>query len=189
MARRKTITKDQILNAAYALVATEGFDKFTARNVAQKMKCSTQPIYLEFENMDDLRIQVLDRIKKHLVEDVFSKEITGNLLNDLVLSYVKFASSERVLYRALYVEEHLEAEDLNKFNHDSFMNIMEKDPEFHKLSQVQKENWFISSWIVATGLATLNASGMYRPSDERIIELMDETKKTAFSYEGKIETK
>ena len=42
-------------NSAYEVVATEGFSKFTARNIANKMKCSTQPIYLEFKNMDDLR--------------------------------------------------------------------------------------------------------------------------------------
>lgn len=46
---KKTITKEQILTAAYEVVATEGFSKFTARNIANKMKCSTQPIYLEFK--------------------------------------------------------------------------------------------------------------------------------------------
>ena len=38
---KKTITKEQILTAAYEVVATEGFSKFTARNIANKMKCST----------------------------------------------------------------------------------------------------------------------------------------------------
>ncbi|MEG3032447.1 MAG: TetR/AcrR family transcriptional regulator, partial [Enterococcus sp.] len=30
MARKKTITRDQILNAAYDVVATDGFSRFTA---------------------------------------------------------------------------------------------------------------------------------------------------------------
>lgn len=46
MARKKTITKDQILAAAFEVATTEGFSKFTARNIANKMNCSTQPIYL-----------------------------------------------------------------------------------------------------------------------------------------------
>lgn len=62
MARKKTITKDHILNAAYEIVATEGFSRFTARNIASKMKCSTQPIYLEFKNMDDLKNALFDKI-------------------------------------------------------------------------------------------------------------------------------
>ncbi|BDP83738.1 hypothetical protein EfmAA610_09480 [Enterococcus faecium] len=55
MARKKTITREQILAAAYEVAATDGFTRFTARNIANKMNCSTQPIYLEFKNMDDLR--------------------------------------------------------------------------------------------------------------------------------------
>ena len=54
MARKKTITHDQILNAAYDLVVEQGFKSFTARNIAKKMNCSTQPIYLEFKNMAEL---------------------------------------------------------------------------------------------------------------------------------------
>jgi AcrR family transcriptional regulator len=65
MARKKTITRDQILNAAYEVVAKEGFSRFTARNIAAKMKCSTQPIYLEFKNMDEL--------KKVLVKEIIKK--------------------------------------------------------------------------------------------------------------------
>ena len=34
MARKKTITKEQILAAAYEVAATEGFTRFTARNIA-----------------------------------------------------------------------------------------------------------------------------------------------------------
>ncbi|HAP8781889.1 TPA: TetR/AcrR family transcriptional regulator, partial [Enterococcus faecium] len=34
--RRKVYTKDQILKAAYDVVAKEGFKGFTARNIAKK---------------------------------------------------------------------------------------------------------------------------------------------------------
>ena len=66
MARKKTITHDQILNAAYDLVVEQGFKSFTARNIAKKMNCSTQPIYLEFKNMAELKQAVMDRIKELL---------------------------------------------------------------------------------------------------------------------------
>ncbi|MGX6962750.1 TetR/AcrR family transcriptional regulator [Vagococcus xieshaowenii] len=187
MARRKTITKDQVLNAAYSLVSTEGFDKFTARNIAQRMKCSTQPIYLEFENMEDLRTQVLEMIKKHLVNDVFSKEITGEFLYDIILNYIEFARNERVMYRAIYVEENLDPDALNQFNLQVFMKHMNQDEEFAQLSDEKKHNLFISTWILATGIATLNSSGLYRPSREQIISLIDEVRDMSFEYEKSIE--
>ena len=189
MARRKTITKDQVLNAAYSLVSTEGFDKFTARNIAQRMKCSTQPIYLEFENMEDLRTQVLEMIKKHLVHDVFSKEITGNLLYDIILNYIEFARNERVMYRAIYIEENLDPESLNRFNFDVFMKHMSRDEEFNKLTPDKQNNLFISTWILATGVATLNASGLYRPSREQIMMLVDEVRQMSFESNINFEIK
>ncbi|MBP6359919.1 MAG: TetR/AcrR family transcriptional regulator, partial [Enterococcus sp.] len=33
MARRKTITRDQILTAAYQVISEKGFSHFTARNI------------------------------------------------------------------------------------------------------------------------------------------------------------
>ena len=55
MARKKTITREQILVAAHQVISDKGFSHFTARNIATQMNCSTQPIYLEFKNMDDLK--------------------------------------------------------------------------------------------------------------------------------------
>ena len=74
MARKKTITRDQILKAAYEVVATEGFTRFTARNIAAKMKCSTQPIYLEFKNMDDLKSALINQIYDYLATEVLPFE-------------------------------------------------------------------------------------------------------------------
>lgn len=72
MARKKTITREQILAAAYEVAATDGFTRFTARNIANKMNCSTQPIYLEFKNMDDLRQALFEQIYDHLQYEVFT---------------------------------------------------------------------------------------------------------------------
>jgi sialic acid synthase SpsE len=58
MARRKTITREQILEASYELVSVDGFAHFTARNIANKIGCSTQPIYLEFKNMGELKDEI-----------------------------------------------------------------------------------------------------------------------------------
>ena len=46
--------KNQILDAAYSIAKRDGLSLITARNVAKEIGCSTQPIYLEFENMDEI---------------------------------------------------------------------------------------------------------------------------------------
>ena len=72
--RRKVYTRDYILKSAYELVEKEGFGNFTARNVAKKMGVSTQPIYLEFENMQDLKDTLIDEIFTELKQKVFVQE-------------------------------------------------------------------------------------------------------------------
>ena len=55
MVRTKVYTKEKILNVAEKILVDKGFSNLTARNIADTMGISTQPIYLEFVNMDDLK--------------------------------------------------------------------------------------------------------------------------------------
>ena len=89
--RRKVYTRDYILKSAYELVEKEGFGNFTARNVAKKMGVSTQPIYLEFENMQDLKDTLIDEIFTELKQKVFVQEHTGNKLVDVCINYIDFS--------------------------------------------------------------------------------------------------
>lgn len=171
MARKKTITREQILTAAYEVVATEGFAHFTARNIAKKMKCSTQPIYLEFKNMDDLKNALFEKIEIYL-EKVFSKTLTGEPFIDMALNYIHFAQNEKVLYRALYVEGHSAATHINQFSKKMFMKKMSEEDNLKKLDAEKKEALFSSTWIVATGIASLSAGGLITMSDEQIIAML-----------------
>ena len=91
MARKKEIDKQRILDAAYKLAVRGGIESLTARNIAKAVNCSTQPIYLEFKNMQDLRNQVLARISDELKSNTLQQNFTGEPLIDLDLSYLYFA--------------------------------------------------------------------------------------------------
>ena len=175
MARKKTITKEQILTAAYEVVATEGFSKFTARNIANKMKCSTQPIYLEFKNMDDLRDALFQKIHKYLAKEVFPVKHTGNTIVDLALNYIHFATSESKLYRALYLEEYGGGKKMQEFSYHYFTEAVKADPEYANLNDVQIDSLHMGTWVVATDVAALMTSGIIHPSEEQIIHLMKDS--------------
>ena len=55
MSRKATISKEDIINAAFNITAREGFDKITSRGLAAEAGCSTQPIFRIYENMDSLK--------------------------------------------------------------------------------------------------------------------------------------
>ncbi|MBQ9438086.1 MAG: TetR family transcriptional regulator, partial [Lachnospiraceae bacterium] len=54
MARKESITKEILLQAACELLKEEGEENMTVRKIAAKANCSTQPIFRVFKGMDDL---------------------------------------------------------------------------------------------------------------------------------------
>lgn len=59
MPAKKQITKDMILTAALKLLKQDGFEAVTIKGLAKELKCSTQPIYLSFTGMDELRNELI----------------------------------------------------------------------------------------------------------------------------------
>lgn len=175
MARKKTITKKQILAAAYEVAATEGFTRFTARNIANKMNCSTQPIYLEFKNMDDLRQALFEQIYDYLQYEVFPVEHTGNTIIDLAFNYIHFARREKKLYRSLYLEEYGGGKEMQNFSYTYFVNTVKRDPAYADLSEEQIESLHNGTWIIATGIAALMSSSIIHPTDEQIEKMIQDS--------------
>lgn len=171
MARHKSITRDQILNAAYKLVVAEGFSKFTARNIAAQIGCSTQPIYLEFDNMAELRNAIMDRIKAELTEK-FDKVYTHDPIIDMALTYIDFALENHNLYQAVFVEDHFGVDDMRQFAISAALNRFESREEAKNLSATQKNNIITGLWIVATGIADLMTSGFVSMSHAQMIDIL-----------------
>lgn len=168
MARKKTIMKSSILDTAYEVVRTEGFDGFTARNIAKEMNCSTQPIYLEFKNMDDLKKELLVRIKAHLTETIYVQErIEKPVLND-ALNYLYFAKEESVFFKALYLENRLDAEQIFAISHDVVLDSFENDEKTKELSKSEKEKFFSLFWASVHGLASLIAQELIPFNEEEL---------------------
>lgn len=173
--RRKVYTRDQILKAAYDVVVKEGFKGFTARNIAKKMGISTQPIYLEFKNMDDLKNTLLEKIYDDLKENVFPVEHTGDKIIDLGINYIYFANNNHRLYTALYVDEHGNGKKIHEVSNEFFNELIESEEKYRKLDQKQVEALHAGLWIASTGVASLMSAGILNPSQDEIVKIIKQT--------------
>lgn len=172
MARKKEIDKQRILDAAYKLAVRGGIESLTARNIAKAVNCSTQPIYLEFENMQDLRNQVLARISDELKSNTLQQNFTGEPLIDLDLSYLYFAKEHVDLFRAMFVDGKFG----NQMIVDTLMGLgLEKFKQRFDAEQFSEERLnhiVISNWIAATGLATLLINKMANFTQAQMISVL-----------------
>ncbi len=172
MARKKEIDKQRILDAAYKLAVRGGIESLTARNIAKAVNCSTQPIYLEFKNMQDLRNQVLARISDELKSNTLQQNFTGEPLIDLDLSYLYFAKEYVDLFRAMFVDGKFG----NQMIVDTLMGLgIEKFKQQFDAEQYSDERLkhiVISNWIAATGLATLLINKMVNFTQAQMISVL-----------------
>ena len=54
MGPKVKFTREQIIDAAFEIARTEGIDSITMRKIAEKMGSSVAPIYVNFNNVDEL---------------------------------------------------------------------------------------------------------------------------------------
>ena len=172
MARKKEIDKQRILDAAYKLAVRGGIESLTARNIAKAVNCSTQPIYLEFENMQDLRNQVLARISDEVKSNTLQQNFTGEPLIDLDLSYLYFAKEHVDLFRAMLVDGKFG----NQMIVDTLMGLgIEKFKQQFDAEQYSYERLkhiIVANWIAATGLATLLINKMANFTQAQMISVL-----------------
>lgn len=172
MARKKEIDKQRILDAAYKLAVRGGIESLTARNIAKAVNCSTQPIYLEFENMQDLRNQVLARISDELKSNTLQQNFTGEPLIDLDLSYLYFAKEHVDLFIAMFVDGKFG----NQMIVDTLMGLgIEKFKQQFDAEQYSDERLkhiIVANWIAATGLATLLINKMANFTQAQMISVL-----------------
>lgn len=109
MPAAKRISKEAIIDAAAAVLRIGGVEAINARSVAKALGCSTQPIYLSFRNMEELKSALTQRaIEQHtqrVRESLRAHEGCDSRYSSYGMGFVQFAAQEKQLFRWLYLED------------------------------------------------------------------------------------
>lgn len=102
MPAKKQITRDMILRAALKLLREQGYEAVNIRRLAQELGCSTQPVYLSFSGMDELRAALIPAAVAS-----FEAYMTGGRPDCMArlydMSYIRFAKDEPHLFCFLFM--------------------------------------------------------------------------------------
>lgn len=173
MARRKVIKRERILETAFELVRVEGFSKLTARHIANKMDCSTQPIYLEFKNMADLKYEVYEMIEQELEGWLIRKEpYNEDPVVSVCLGYIEFSTVELSLYRTLSVDNFGSSDKFQSFIMHTFKKVMQSDKTYKMLSIEKQEAIASQLWTMTTGIASGVTSGLIENDRQHLVEIL-----------------
>ena len=124
MPRTKQIEKQDILRAATEVIRQKGESALTVRSIAAVLGCSTQPLYYEFANVEQLRAELLPYVREHYLQFRCSnyKEFGRHFLN--------FARNEKELFRFVYLRRRKPGETLlDDINFDETIRLLSQNLE------------------------------------------------------------
>lgn len=174
MARKETITMEQILDTAFAMTREEGFANVTARKVAAHAGCSTQPIFRVYKNMDELWDAVYERAVSFF-RDYYSlyPRIGKTPFTNLGMAYIAFAREERHLFELLFVSGENRRKSMYEVLNGNEGNVVYEINLARVSGCPDPSGLFMKMWIFIHGAACMSLTGDYDLSDRESLELLE----------------
>lgn len=103
--RKATITKKYLINCLKKYLVEYLYRPITVRDIAKYARTSTQPIYLNFSNMQNYKQAMVDDVFRDIHETKKESEETLDSLYNFWQDYYVFASRNRNLFFALFLND------------------------------------------------------------------------------------
>ncbi len=107
MPPRVKITKEEIINTAVSVVRKSGAQALNARTVAAALNCSTQPIFSNFETMEELQKAVISSAYELYLGFLKREYESGKYpaYKSYGMAYIRFAMEEKELFKLLFMRD------------------------------------------------------------------------------------
>lgn len=175
MARKESITIQDILDTAFIMAREEGFANVTARKVAAKAGCSTQPIFRVYRNMDELWQAVYERAVLFFQDYYDTYPKTGRKpFSSLGMAYIAFAREEKHLFRLLFLSEVAGRKSLYEVLNGEKGNVLAEINRASAMGCGDPQGMFMRMWLFIHGAACMSLTGDYDLSDAETKQLLEQ---------------
>ncbi|MGN0756747.1 TetR/AcrR family transcriptional regulator [Treponema sp.] len=172
MSATKRITKNMIVDAALEIFRAEGFESVTSRRIALRLGCSTQPIYFEYKNMDELKDDIIKKVVEQL-DELFSS-VSGDsdefVYRSFGLSFLKFVQTDPFVFRQIYIVEGKIGKQVDDLRMQKVLDILENKYGYKKETAIAINNMAACSLM---GMAFFISSGYKKVSENEIIKNLE----------------
>lgn len=181
MPPKAKFTREEIIEAALAIVREHGFSALTARALGEKLGSSARPIFTVFQSMEEVQQAVIEAAKalyKEYVDQGLSAEIA---FKGVGTQYILFSINEPKLFELLFMSEQTQIPSLTGVLpqiDESYSAILSSITNVYHVDRSDAENLYRHLWIYTHGIATLCATKMCRFTGEEISGMMTEVFKS-----------
>lgn len=155
------------------IIKEEGIEQLNARYLAKKLDCSTQPIFRNFKNMEELK-----RATKEKIDEQYDSFIERNVdksdhLYSMSVAYIHFAKEERFLFGALFVHPLIESRNISgvlssSWNLETIVNTEKQ----YSITRKKAEELYRDVRFYCHGIASQLYAGTIILENEEVEELV-----------------
>ena len=170
MPAKAKVTKEMIVDAAFAIAREAGVENINARIVSERLHCSTQPVMYHFATIEELKRTVYAKAALYHSEYLMTmkKPPKGAALG-IGMNYIRFAIEEPHLFRFLFQSDY--------FNGKTLLELIDAEELIPVLSAMQgslgigmeqTKTVFITVFLFAHGYASIIANNSLKYDEELI---------------------
>ncbi len=173
MAKKETISRDALIQAAFSILREEGIGQVTARKLAARANCSTQPIFRIYRNMEEVSEELFGRACDFF-QDYYSDfpEQAAPPFVNLGQAYIKFAGEHKKVFEFLFLSPERFGRSLYDII-DGSGGCVTREVQA-ALSQGCRDagNVFMKMWIFIHGAACMCLTGDYELSEDETMQAL-----------------
>ena len=162
MPRKTVIYKEDIINAAFELAREKGHEALNARALAERLGCSTQPIFSNFSSMDELSGQVLIKCLesyKSYVAAEFERQQGFPPYKTYGMAYIRFAKEQKNLFKLLFMRD--KTGEQTGVEDSTFFEVLPLIMKSMGLSEELAALFHLEMWTFVHGIGAMIASSSY----------------------------
>ena len=160
MAPRVKVTKEDIITTAIDLIRTNGDGAINARAIANALNCSTQPIFSNFDSMEELEQEVIVAIY-NIYASFLKNEAESQKYPQYKaygMAYIRFAKEEKELFKILFMRDRTNEENSLSMDFEESVQIIMKSTG---LSYEKAQIMHFEMWTCVHGIATMLATSFF----------------------------
>lgn len=162
MPPKKQFSKEQIVDAAFEVAKTAGITGLTVRQVAKVLGSSVAPIYVNFQDVADLKRAVVQRVFA-VAKQMMKEEYTGDRALDIGIASLRFAREYSVLFRELVLTKNEYMADYQEALGDDVVGELATDPHLEGFTEEEVMVLLLKLRIFQAGLSAMIANDLLPP--------------------------
>lgn len=168
MPPKSKITKEMVIDAAFSIARETGWENISARAVAKRLKCSTQPVMYCFSTVEELKKAAYERADSFHTEYLMRIK-SPQILLEIGLNYIGFAAEEPRLFRFLFQSNYFTGLSIiDMIDADDLSPVLTAMQQGMNLDLERTKEVFVTLFMFVHGYASLIANNSIK-YDEKLI--------------------